>query len=103
MARTSPQPKKNSPEEKAAALAWLDSASQELGLDPHLARTSLGDLLALTSDVAHGPSRAAAPITTFLVGVAAGLSASSTSPDDLPAHVVANIDRVRSLLERTEK
>lgn len=103
MSHTSPQPKKNSPEEKAAALAWLDSASQELGLDPHLARTSLGDLLALTSDVAHGPSRAAAPITTFLVGVAAGLSASDASPDHLPAHVTANIDKIRNLLERTEK
>lgn len=51
---------------------WLQTAATELGVDPGLLRPVIKDLLDLTRDVAHGPSRPAAPLTAFLVGLAAG-------------------------------
>ena len=47
------------------------------------------DLLALTRTLAHGPSRPAAPITTFLVGITAGRGES----------VEGNIERLTALAE----
>lgn len=55
-----------------AAREWLEAAARELGLDPASVPPLMTDLLDLTRDVAHGPSRPAAPLTAFLVGLAAG-------------------------------
>jgi Domain of unknown function (DUF6457) len=50
---------------------WVTAVARELGLE--LDDAAIVDLvLDLTSDVAHGVSRPAAPVTAFLVGVAAG-------------------------------
>jgi Domain of unknown function (DUF6457) len=50
---------------------WVTAVTRELGLE--LDDAAVVDLvLDLTSDVAHGVSRPAAPVTAFLVGVAAG-------------------------------
>lgn len=49
---------------------WVRAAALELGLDPAAVPTPA--LLALARDVAHGVARPAAPISTFLVGYAAG-------------------------------
>ncbi len=47
--------------------------SRELGLEGALESVGLVDtVLDLTSDVAHGVSRPGAPVTAFLIGVAAG-------------------------------
>ena len=49
---------------------WVAELATELGLDPGLVeRTALLDL---ARDAAHGVARPAAPLTTFLVGLAAG-------------------------------
>lgn len=56
----------------AAAAVWLEQVSAQLGQDPAVIQSLLDELLDLTRDVAHGPSRPAAPLTAFLVGLASG-------------------------------
>lgn len=49
---------------------WLTAAAQELDLDA--SEISIGALLNLARDVAHDVARPAAPLTTFLLGIAVG-------------------------------
>jgi Domain of unknown function (DUF6457) len=58
----------------ASALSeWVTAVTRELGLEGALdSGTTVDMVLDLTSDVAHGVSRPGAPVTAFLVGVAAG-------------------------------
>ena len=58
----------------ASALSeWVTAVVRELGLEGSLDSSGAVDMvLDLTSDVAHGVSRPGAPVTAFLVGVAAG-------------------------------
>lgn len=52
---------------------WVTAVAQELGLEGAVETTGTVDMvLDLTSDVAHGVSRPGAPVTAFLIGVAAG-------------------------------
>jgi hypothetical protein len=52
---------------------WVTAVVKELGIEGALEREGVVDMvLDLTSDVAHGVSRPGAPVTAFLVGVAAG-------------------------------
>jgi len=52
---------------------WVTAVAQELGLEGAIDSDTVVDLvLDMTSDVAHGVSRPAAPVTAFLIGVAAG-------------------------------
>ena len=62
------------PSNDAQALSeWITAVARELGLEQSLDSLGVVDLvLDLTSDVAHGVSRPGAPVTAFLVGVAAG-------------------------------
>jgi hypothetical protein len=56
-----------------ALSAWVTAVVRELGIEGALEREGIVDLvLDLASDVAHGVSRPGAPVTAFLVGVAAG-------------------------------
>jgi hypothetical protein len=52
---------------------WTAAVCRELGLDEHL-DTESGTKLVLdvTASVAHGVARPAAPVTAFLIGLAAG-------------------------------
>ena len=72
---------------------WLTQLSAELGTDDvELDHKTIKVLLDLARDAAHGVERPAAPLSTFLVGVAVGrgqtvtgATASATSllrPDD---------------------
>ncbi|MGH3586389.1 MAG: DUF6457 domain-containing protein [Pseudonocardia sp.] len=58
----------------ASALSeWVAAVVRELELDGAVDAAGAVDMvLDLTSDVAHGVSRPGAPVTAFLVGVAAG-------------------------------
>jgi len=58
----------------ATALSdWVTAVARELGLEESLdGRGTVDMVLDLTADVAHGVSRPGAPVTAFLVGVAAG-------------------------------
>jgi aconitase B len=49
---------------------WTATVCEALNLDPAALDQAL--LLDLTRDVAHGVARPAAPVTSFLVGLAAG-------------------------------
>jgi hypothetical protein len=52
---------------------WVTAVVRELGIEGALEGAGVVDVvLDLTSDVAHGVSRPGAPVTAFLVGVAAG-------------------------------
>ncbi|GAA3242245.1 hypothetical protein GCM10017691_46170 [Pseudonocardia petroleophila] len=52
---------------------WVTAVSRELGLEGAVDSVGIVDLvLDLTADVAHGVSRPGAPVTAFLIGVAAG-------------------------------
>src|SRR3954453_17763893 len=62
------------PSSDAKALSeWVTAVTRELGLEETLDSLGVVDLvLDMTSDVAHGVSRPGAPVTAFLLGVAAG-------------------------------
>ena len=62
------------PSSDANALSeWVTAVALELGLEDALDSVATVDLvLDLTADVAHGVSRPGAPVTAFLIGVAAG-------------------------------
>jgi len=49
---------------------WTAAACAELGLDPD--SVDIGLILGLARDVAHGVARPAAPLSAYLVGLAAG-------------------------------
>lgn len=51
---------------------WLREVCRELALDPAVIEGTAEQLLALVGQVAHGPTRPGAPLTAFLVGLAAG-------------------------------
>lgn len=50
--------------------AWLVELAEALGLDPDVVDRDV--VLDLARDAAHAVARPAAPVTTFLVGLAAG-------------------------------
>ncbi len=82
----------------ASAHEWLHEAALELGVDPDSIRPLVKDLLDLTRDVAHGPSRPAAPLTAFLVGLAAGGPGDAGDPDDVVKRVRERIRAIEGLL-----
>jgi hypothetical protein len=60
-------------EDARALTDWLAAVSQELGLGTMVEAEGIVDtVLDMTGDVAHGVSRPGAPVTAFLIGVAAG-------------------------------
>ena len=67
--------RKDDPKEMEQMRAWLRAAAIEIGVDTAEYEDLEGPLLDLTRVIAHGPSRPAAPLTTFLVGLAAGMGA----------------------------
>jgi Domain of unknown function (DUF6457) len=50
---------------------WLEALCAALNVDPAVVEVSA--LLDVARDAAHGVARPAAPLTTFVVGLAAGL------------------------------
>jgi hypothetical protein len=55
-------------------------------------------MLRLISEVAHGPSRPGAPLTAFVVGLAAARAAGD--PEEQAAAVVARVEAVSALVAR---
>lgn len=51
---------------------WNEVVAPALGVDPALVAATQDDVLDMVRDVAHGVLRPAAPLTAFLVGLAAG-------------------------------
>ncbi len=93
--------RKDSPEEMQSAHAWLEQVAGELGLPQDAARAQVKGVLDLTSAVAHHRSRPAAPVTAFLVGLAAGRAAAAGgSATDGPADSAALSDAAAQRLEQ---
>ena len=51
---------------------WIGGVCAELGIDPAVVTSISPAVLDLVRDVAHGVSRPTAPLTAFIVGLAAG-------------------------------
>ena len=73
---------------------WLDEAGAALGVDPVVMARCTDPLLDLVRDVAHGVSRPGAPLTAFLVGLAAG--AAGGEPTE---QVLDRVAQVSALVE----
>ncbi|MDN5582656.1 MAG: DUF6457 domain-containing protein [Corynebacterium sp.] len=86
---------KDSPEQMLSAHAWLEQVAEELGLPQDVVRASVKDVLDLTSAVAHHRSRPAAPVTAFLIGLAAGRAAGQDQ--DLYAEAHPRVERITTL------
>lgn len=54
---------------------WTTTVAPALGVDPALVATTQDDVLDMVRDVAHGVLRPAAPLTAYVVGLAAGRAA----------------------------
>lgn len=59
---------------------WVDFAAPELGLEP--AEVPLSELLTMTGVVAHGVVRPAAPVSSYLLGLAVGRGLISNAEGD---------------------
>lgn len=73
---------------------WLAAAATELGLDADT--VEIATVLDVARDVAHGVARPAAPLSTFLLGVAVGQA------DDPRAALEQYANRITSLAETWE-
>lgn len=69
--------------------AWTTHVCHALGLDPGSLDRAL--LLDLTKEVAHGVARPAAPLTAFLVGLAAGRAGGGVPEVRAACEVVARL------------
>ncbi len=74
--------------------AWLAEAGAALGIDRDAMQRDV--LLDFTREVAHGVARPAAPLTAFLVGLAAGQAGGSAED------VKAAISRLSAVLAAYE-
>jgi hypothetical protein len=70
---------------------WATEVATELGIGQPL---GVDAVLELAADAAHGVMRPAAPLTTFLVGVALGQAG------DDPARVADVLARVNAMIDR---
>jgi hypothetical protein len=72
---------------------WATALAAELGLEPDA--VDVEQVLDLAADAAHGVVRPAAPLTTFLVGLAAGRAGGGDAEvADAVARAEALIDRL---------
>lgn len=75
--------RKDNPDEMHRASQWLTQVCEILELPVDIQRESIKGVLEVTSAVAHNKSRPAAPVTAFLVGLAAGAAAQEEGDGDL--------------------
>ncbi len=66
---------------------WLAVVADNFGLEA--TEVSIPQILNVAADVAHSVARPAAPLSTFLLGLALGKSAGATSLDDLAKNLSA--------------
>jgi hypothetical protein len=73
---------------------WVRDLASALDLDPAVVDRDL--VLDLARDAAHGVARPAAPLTTFLAGLAAGRNGATTDAIEDAAAVVRRLVAERS-------
>ncbi|WEH40711.1 molybdenum cofactor guanylyltransferase [Streptomyces sp. NBC_01218] len=81
-------------EHEAVLDEWITAVKSELGIELDV---DTDVLLDLARDAAHGVARPAAPLTTFLVGYAAGRAGANAEPGDA-ARAVAEASRKATAL-----
>jgi hypothetical protein len=74
--------------------SWVRELASALDLDPDLVGRDL--VLDLARDAAHGVARPAAPLTTFLAGLAAGRNGATPDAIEDAAEVVRRLLAERS-------
>lgn len=77
--------------DESALADWAATLAADLGIEQQL---DVDTVLKLAADAAHGVMRPAAPVTTFLVGLAIGQA--GTDPErtaDIRATVAAALER----------
>lgn len=80
-----------------ATYEWLHRVSDELGVDPGAIAEATPHLLDLTRDVAHGETRPSAPLTAYLVGVAAGASTGAAAGgQELATHTRELVEKLQA-------
>jgi Domain of unknown function (DUF6457) len=67
---------------------WVDELCAEFGIEDDL---DVDAILDLARDAAHDVERRAAPITTFIAGLAAGRSAEADAIDEVIARAAARL------------
>ncbi|HEY2204571.1 MAG TPA: DUF6457 domain-containing protein [Pseudonocardia sp.] len=78
---------------------WIASVCAELELDLADQAATTTTVLDLTADVAHGVARPAAPVTAYLIGLAAGRSA---DPDAATEALAARLSERATSWQRPE-
>jgi hypothetical protein len=78
---------------------WVADLAGVLGLDP--SSTDVGLLLDVARDAAHNVARTAAPLTTFLVGLAAGQRGGTTEAVVVAANQARQLAQARGEEEQT--
>ncbi|MDT4905462.1 MAG: hypothetical protein QOH52_3478 [Pseudonocardiales bacterium] len=73
---------------------WITELAAALGVDPAALDRNL--LLDVARDAAHAVARPAAPLTTFLVGLAAGLRGGGKEAVDDAAAIVSRLAAQRA-------
>ena len=76
---------------------WLNEVGTALGVDPGSVDVKL--LLDVARDAAHHVARPAAPLTTFLVGLAAGANGGDAAAIRRAAELVLKLALARPALE----
>ena len=79
---------------------WLAQAAEAVGLEGDVGGRHRDLVLDLAREVAHGVARPAAPLTTFLLGLAAGRAGGSD--DDIRRLAAALAERAASWEQRPE-
>lgn len=83
----------------AVLASWSETLTE--ALDVSELTVDVKAVLALAADAAHAVIRPAAPLTTFIVGYAAGLAAASGTPPESAVRDAAEVAR-RLCRERAE-
>ncbi|MFC6354614.1 DUF6457 domain-containing protein [Luethyella okanaganae] len=91
--------RENTPLPPEALDAWLAVLAAKLGLDPACVPT--GTILDVARDVAHGVARPAAPLSTFLIGLAAGASGGNEAAIRKASRIVTEAARDWAPVEDT--
>lgn len=81
--------------------AWLAAAAAELGVDSEV--VSISTVLDVARDVAHDVARPAAPLSTFLLGVAFGRLGAAADPERLDELAALLVDRADAWKQAQEQ
>lgn len=97
-----------SDDDLSSAHQWLAQVAALLDLPEDVQKSSVKPILDLTREVAHNRSRPAAPVTAFLVGLAAGRDsvlnpdATAEDPEALRAAIARHLNTISAAAQDKE-